>query len=163
MDKLWAPWRIEYIKNITKGCFLCAALKSKSMEKVLVIEKNDTAFTIMNRFPYNSGHLMIAPVRHIGEYEHLNNQEIVDIHRLLVRAMQAMKKIFHPQGYNVGMNLGEVAGAGVKGHVHVHIVPRWQGDTNFMPILADTKVVIESLDNTYKSFKRALKKLDTLS
>ncbi len=160
MKKLWAPWRIEYIRSTSKGCFFCNALKAKDPTKVLVIEQNNSAFTILNRFPYNSGHLMIAPLRHTGNYEHLHDQEIVDMHRLLTRALQAMKTIFKPQGYNIGVNLGEVAGAGVVDHVHMHIVPRWQGDTNFMPVLADTKVVIESLDNTYKLFKDALGKLD---
>jgi ATP adenylyltransferase len=162
MDKLWAPWRSEYIRSSTTGCFLCEALKAKDPVPVLVLEQSNTAFTIMNRFPYNSGHLMIAPVRHTGDYEHLDNQEIVEMHRLLSRALKAMKAVFHPQGYNIGINLGDVAGAGVVGHVHMHVVPRWQGDTNFMPVLADTKVVIESLDNTYKLFKQALAKLDRL-
>jgi ATP adenylyltransferase len=162
MEKLWAPWRIEYIRNISKGCFFCRALKAKDQAKALVVEKNKSAFTIMNRFPYNSGHVMIAPMRHTGDYEHLKTQEIMDMHRLLVRAIRAMKSIFTPQGYNIGVNLGEVAGAGVVDHVHMHIVPRWQGDTNYMPVLADTKVVIESLDNTYKLFKNALKRIDVL-
>jgi ATP adenylyltransferase len=144
MEKLWAPWRIEYIRRTEKGCFFCAA------------------FTIMNRFPYNSGHLMIAPIRHLGTYEHLDSQEIVAMHRLLCRALQVMKNVFRPQGFNIGMNLGEIAGAGVVGHVHMHVVPRWQGDTNYMPVIADTKVVIESLDNTYQLFKQALNKMDNL-
>lgn len=160
MEKLWAPWRIEYIRSTTKGCFFCTALKAKDPAPVLVLERSDAAFTIMNRFPYNSGHLMIAPVRHTGDYEHLDNKEIVEMHRLLNRALQAMKMIFHPQGYNIGVNLGEVAGAGVISHVHMHVVPRWQGDTNYMPVLADTKVVIDSLDNTYRLFKQALDKID---
>jgi ATP adenylyltransferase len=137
-------------------------LKAKDRAKALVIEQNDSAFTIMNRFPYNSGHVMIAPLRHTGDYEHMKDHEVIDMHRLLTRAIQAMKSIFKPQGYNIGVNLGEVAGAGVVDHVHMHIVPRWQGDTNYMPVLADTKVVIESLDNTYKLFKNALQKIDVL-
>jgi ATP adenylyltransferase len=162
MERLWAPWRIEYIRSTAKGCFFCSALKAKDPVRMLVLERSDIAFTIMNRYPYNSGHLMIAPVRHTGIYEHLDNREVIEMHRLLTRAMQAMKIVFHPQGFNIGINLGEVAGAGVVGHVHMHVVPRWQGDTNYMPVLADTKVVIESLDDTYKLFHQALKKIDTL-
>jgi ATP adenylyltransferase len=160
MEKLWAPWRIEYIRSTKKGCFFCSALKAQDPARVFVLERSDRAFTIMNRFPYNSGHLMIAPVRHTGIFEHLDNEEILEMHRLLNRSMEAMKSIFQPQGYNIGVNLGEVAGAGVVGHVHMHVVPRWQGDTNYMPVLANTKVVIESLDDTYKLFKQALKKID---
>ncbi|MBN2620072.1 HIT domain-containing protein [candidate division WOR-3 bacterium] len=162
MEKLWAPWRIEYIRSTKKGCFFCAALKAKDLSRVFVLERSDRAFTIMNRFPYNSGHLMIAPIRHTGTFEHLDNEEILEMHRLLNRSLEAMKSIFQPQGFNIGVNLGEVAGAGVVGHVHMHVVPRWQGDTNYMPILADTKVVIESLNNTYDLLKNALNKIDNL-
>lgn len=162
MDKLWAPWRIEYIRSMAKGCFLCAALKARDPAPVFVLERGELAFTILNRFPYNSGHLMIAPVRHTGTYEDLDSQEIVEMHRLLNRSLKTMKMVLHPQGFNIGINLGEVGGAGVVDHVHIHVVPRWQGDTNYMPVLADTKVVIESLDNTYRLFKQTLDKIDTL-
>jgi len=162
MKKLWAPWRVAYIRSSKKGCFLCEALRSKHPKKVHILERSDRAFTIMNLYPYNSGHCMVAPIRHIGDYTRLNDNEIHDMHRLLMRILEAMKRVFTPQGFNVGMNLGEVAGAGVVDHVHTHVVPRWLGDTNYMPVIANTKVVIDSLENTYDLLKEALDKIDTL-
>lgn len=161
MDLVWAPWRVEYIKNPGKGCFLCAGCKSNDPEKSLVLERNAHAFTIMNRYPYNCGHLMVAPVRHTGGIEDLCESEIVEINRLLVRAVRALTSLIKPEGFNIGVNQGKVAGAGVIGHIHYHLVPRWQGDTNFMPILTDTKVVIEALHESYKKIKQALKNMDS--
>ncbi|HEC78299.1 MAG TPA: HIT domain-containing protein [candidate division WOR-3 bacterium] len=160
MKNLWAPWRIEYIHNPGKGCFFCDGLKSKDYKEALIVEKGESAFTIMNRYPYNSGHLMVAPIRHIGKLELLDDAEVLELHRLLTRAMRAIKRVMKPQGFNIGINQGEVAGAGVVGHIHIHLVPRWQGDTNFMPVLADTKVVIEALVKNYDNIKQALYKLD---
>ncbi|MEO0123741.1 MAG: HIT domain-containing protein [candidate division WOR-3 bacterium] len=162
MERLWAPWRMEYIRNPNKECFLCAALKSKNLEQVFIIEKIEFGFTIMNRYPYNNGHLLIAPVRHIGQIELLNDEEIIAIHRLLSRAIMAMNQAFHPEGFNIGINQGRVAGAGLVDHLHYHLVPRWLGDTNFMPVISDTKVLSEALNRTYIQIKEALKKLDSL-
>lgn len=151
MERLWAPWRIEYIRNVSKekGCFLCAALKEKEKAKVFIIEKNPKAFTIMNRYPYNTGHLLIAPVRHIGEWEGLDDEEILDIHRLISRAIKAIRCTMNPDGFNMGINQGLVAGAGLVDHFHIHLVPRWKGDTNFMPVLGETKIISEALNKTY--------------
>ena len=160
MDRLWAPWRIEYIRNPGSGCFLCEALKKKSHAEALVIEKEKEAFTIMNRYPYNTGHLMVAPVRHIGLLEELNDTEILAMHRLLTRAIKACNATIKPQGFNIGINQGQTAGAGVISHIHIHLVPRWQGDTNFMPVISDTKVVSEALQQTYQKLKEGLLKLD---
>lgn len=160
MDLVWAPWRVEYIRNPGKGCFLCTGCKSNDLKGSLVLERNDLAFTIMNRFPYNSGHLMVAPVRHAGFIEELHEDEILEINRLLVRAVRALKSLINPDGFNIGINQGKVAGAGVIGHIHYHLVPRWQGDTNFMPILTDTKVVVEALHESYDKLKQALKDID---
>ncbi len=162
MERLWAPWRVTYIRNPGKGCFFCRGIRAKDHSKVLIIEKSVKAFTIMNRYPYNNGHLMITPIRHIGSLEQLNEDEILDINRLLIRAIKALKLAMSPQGFNIGINQGSLAGAGVIDHVHVHLVPRWQGDTNFMPVLADTKVVSEALLETYEKIKDGLKHLDNL-
>ncbi|MGB9720736.1 MAG: HIT family protein [bacterium] len=160
MQKLWAPWRMEYIRNPHQECFLCSALKHKDIEEVYILEKERTGFVIMNRYPYNNGHLLIAPIRHIGLIEALNDEEILSMHRLLSRAITAINQTMHPDGFNVGINQGRIAGAGLADHLHYHLVPRWQGDTNFMPVLTDTKIISEALEKTYKQIKYGLKKLD---
>ncbi|MEO0137897.1 MAG: HIT domain-containing protein [candidate division WOR-3 bacterium] len=163
MERLWAPWRMEYIKNPGKECFLCRALNNKDPEQVLILERWEFGFIIMNRYPYNNGHLLIAPIRHIGHVEMLNDEEIITIHRLLTRAIMALNKLMHPEGFNIGVNQGKVAGAGLVDHLHYHLVPRFMGDTNFMPVLGDTKVISEALEKTYQHLKRELKRLDFLS
>lgn len=162
MEKLWAPWRIEYIRNPDRECFLCSALKNQKMEDVFILEKMDLAFTIMNCYPYNNGHLLIAPVRHVGLIESLNDDEIITIHRLLNRSIIAINQTMHPDGFNIGLNLGKVAGAGLVDHLHYHLVPRWQGDTNFMPVLGDTKVLSEALKQTYNRIKNGLDRISNL-
>ncbi len=162
MERLWAPWRMEYIRSHDKACFLCTALKSKNPEQVFIIERTELGFVIMNRYPYNNGHLLIAPVRHIGKIELLNDEEIVVIHRLLSRAIMAMNQALNPDGFNIGINQGKVAGAGLVDHLHYHLVPRWSGDTNFMPVIGDTKVLSEALQKTYGLIKDELNKLDNL-
>jgi ATP adenylyltransferase len=160
MEKLWAPWRVEYIRNPGTGCFFCKSLKAKDDKEVLILDRSQRSFIIMNRYPYNNGHLMIAPVRHVGLLEYLDDEEILDIHRMLTRALKALNDTMQPQGYNIGINQGRVAGAGVVDHVHIHCVPRWQGDTNFMPVLSETKVVSEALLQTYEKIRQGLERLD---
>jgi ATP adenylyltransferase len=160
MERLWAPWRITYIRNPGKGCFFCKGLQAKKLRTALIIEKGKEAFTIMNRYPYNNGHLMISPIRHIGSVEQLNDAEVLNLNHLLNRAIKALKISMAPQGFNIGINQGSIAGAGVIDHMHIHLVPRWQGDTNFMPVLADTKVVSEALLKTYEKIRESLKHLD---
>jgi len=160
MKRLWAPWRVAYIRHPGKGCFFCRSIKVKDHSKTLIIEKSVKAFTIMNRYPYNNGHLMISPIRHIGSLEQLNEDEILDLNHLLTRAIKALKISMAPQGFNIGINQGSVAGAGVIDHMHIHLVPRWQGDTNFMPVLSETKVVSEALLETYGKIKNGFKHLD---
>ncbi|KPJ73147.1 HIT family hydrolase, partial [candidate division TA06 bacterium DG_78] len=135
-------------------------VKSKNDKEVLILDRSQQAFIIMNRYPYNNGHLMIAPVRHVGLFENLDDEEILDIHRMLTRALKALNYSMQPQGYNIGINQGRVAGAGVVDHVHIHCVPRWRGDTNFMPVLSETKVVSEALLETYEKIKQGLERLD---
>ncbi len=158
MDKLWAPWRIGYILSDKKedGCVFCNAFKSDNDEDRLVLFRSKHSFIIMNLYPYNAGHLMVVPNRHISSPTELKEEEQLDMFKLTNKCIEILKKVMNPDGFNVGMNLGRSAGAGIDDHIHIHIVPRWNGDTNFMPILADTKVVSESLKETYKKLKGAL-------
>ena len=159
MDALWAPWRMEYILGENKkektGCIFCARLKRKQDRKDLILWRSKNAMVIMNRFPYNNGHLMVMPNRHIGELPKLKPGEVAEIHQLLSLALNAMNHELRPDGFNIGLNLGKVAGAGVAGHIHWHIVPRWNGDTNFMPVISETKVMPEHLQSLYQRLRRA--------
>jgi ATP adenylyltransferase len=149
MERIWAPWRLEYIKSADElsGCVFCRALEGDD-EEMLVVHRGRRAFALLNKFPYTSGHLMVAPDRHIGDYGDLDDEEAVEIHRLTQAAIGALDGLYAAQGYNLGWNLGRVAGAGVVDHVHLHVVPRWAGDTNVMPVLADEKVLPEHLAET---------------
>jgi ATP adenylyltransferase len=144
VKQLWAPWRLEYIKSADDdtGCVFCAPDES------LLVTRGKHALVLLNKFPYASGHFMIAPIRHVGEFGELEDDEVLELHRLASAGMGALAQLYSPQGYNVGWNLGRIAGAGVVDHVHMHVVPRWAGDTNFMPVLADTKVLPEHLEET---------------
>jgi len=164
VKRLWAPWRMAYIKDAAKasGCLFCRTAKSGKDEGNLVVFRGRLGLVMMNRYPYNSGHLMVAPYRHVAAVETLTDRESAEMFRLAGRSVRILSRVMKPQGYNLGMNLGRVAGAGVLGHLHLHIVPRWSGDTNFMPLLGDTKVVAEALEATYKKlvqgFQRSLKR-----
>jgi ATP adenylyltransferase len=153
---LWAPWRLEYIQQADEqpGCVFCAALESGDDEELLV-RSGERAFVLLNRFPYASGHLMVAPKRHVGDLGELEDEEVLELHRLTSQGLGALAETFAPQGYNLGWNLGRVAGAGVTDHVHLHVVPRWAGDTNFMPVLADVKVLPEHLAETRRKLAAA--------
>jgi len=155
-EQLWAPWRLEYIARADEedGCFFCRAA-SASDEEGLVVHRGEKAFVLLNKFPYSSGHVMVAPYRHIGDFGELENDEALDIHRLAGQALGALAAVYEPQGYNLGWNLGRIAGAGVLDHVHEHVVPRWAGDTNFMPVLADVKVLPEHLAETRRRLAEA--------
>jgi ATP adenylyltransferase len=146
---LWAPWRLEYVQSAQEaaGCVFCNALEGDPEER-LVVRRGSRAFVLLNRFPYSSGHFMVAPQRHVGEFGALDDGETTEIHRLADEGMRALGEIYRPDGFNLGWNLGRVAGAGVVDHVHLHVVPRWSGDTNFMPVLADVKVLPEHLTAT---------------
>lgn len=151
-DILWAPWRLEYIVNAHKNdeCIFCTLPKSSDDRKNLIVYRNTRVFVIMNRFPYNNGHLMVVPYKHTSEMTELSDEEKLELFNTLQISQQVLKKVMVPQGFNVGANFGTIAGAGIDQHIHFHIVPRWSGDTNYMPILAGTKVISESLDNTWK-------------
>ncbi len=155
-EQLWAPWRLEYIKSADDepGCVFCAALGGDDEEK-LVVHRGERAFVLLNKFPYVSGHMMIAPMRHFGNYADLEDAEALEIHTLGRAAIRALGALYAPQGFNLGWNLGRIAGAGIVDHVHLHVVPRWAGDTNFMPVLADVRVIPEHLAETRRRLVEA--------
>ncbi len=154
--RLWAPWRLEYIAaaDEQEGCVFCLAQDAEEDES-LVVHRGRNAFVLLNKFPYSSGHLMVAPYRHVGDFGALEDDEALEIHRLASQGIGALAQTYAPQGYNAGWNLGRVAGAGVVDHVHLHVVPRWAGDTNFMPVLADVKVLPEHLLETRRKLAEA--------
>lgn len=157
MKILWAPWRIEYIRSPKhKGCIFCDFPRENRDRERLILYRGEHSFVIMNNYPYNPGHVMIAPYRHVGRWEDLRDEELLEIMKLSQLMIRAIKKAMNPDGFNMGVNLGRVAGAGIDDHVHLHIVPRWNGDTNFMPVIADTKVIPESLQEAYDELKKAI-------
>ena len=159
MERLWAPWRKIYIRNKkVTGCVFCRALKAspKKDPKNLILLRSSHNFIIMNRYPYISGHLMVVPNRHVDSLEKLGDRERLDFLGLLDQGLAVLKRALKPQGFNVGLNQGRAAGAGVPKHLHIHVVPRWSGDVNFMPVVADTRVLPESLDTTYDRLLAAL-------
>jgi len=152
MDKLWAPWRINYIRGKkTKGCIFC-------QRKDYVLFKSAHAVAMLNIFPYNNGHIMVAPLRHVAGLDKLKDEEALDLFRAVKRAQKLLDRAIKPQGYNLGINMGKIAGAGITGHLHIHIVPRWLGDTNFMPAVFNTKIISQSLNELYKQLKDAQRK-----
>ncbi len=162
MEHLWAPWRMQYIENEidkTDGCIFCEFPKANADEKYLIPYRSHKCFVILNKFPYNNGHVMVVPYMHTGNFTALPADVLLDLQQTIQKTIQVMQNIMHPHGFNVGMNIGRTAGAGIDEHLHFHIVPRWDGDTNFMPILANTKVVSESLEATFKKFKNEFERL----
>jgi ATP adenylyltransferase len=155
MERLWTPWRMEYIQGVheAEGCIFCDLPSAGDDERVYILGRGALAFVVLNAYPYNPGHLMVAPFRHVGEFEELDEDEWEDIGRLLRRSVVAIKAAADPAGFNVGMNLGRVAGAGIPDHLHWHVVPRWSGDTNFMSIVGETRVLPELLAETYAKLK----------
>ena len=157
-EQLWAPWRLEYIKRAEEqpGCVFCNAVAGDD-EELLVVGRGTSAIVLLNKFPYASGHLMVAPSRHVGDYTDLEPAEAAEIHALTVRALEALRVTAQPHGFNVGWNLGTVAGGSIAAHLHQHVVPRWGGDTNFMPVLADVKVLPEHLAETRRKLADAMR------
>jgi ATP adenylyltransferase len=146
---LWAPWRIEYIRGPKPDeCIFCAAAASSEDAAHGVVHRGERCLVMVNAYPYNSGHLMVAPYRHVGGLEELDANELAEVSALTNRALGALRAVMAPDGFNLGVNLGEVAGAGFADHVHQHVVPRWEGDTNFMPAIADTRVMPQALEAT---------------
>ncbi|MBI5308341.1 MAG: HIT domain-containing protein [Planctomycetes bacterium] len=160
MKQLWAPWRCTYI-NVKPGhkkrCFLCQALKSVTDRKNLLVRRGKKCFVMMNLFPYNAGHLLICPKAHKANLEDLTKEEIKELFDLAIEMKRALTKVLKPEGFNMGFNIGAVAGAGLLTHIHLHLVPRWGGDTNFMPVLSGTKVISQSLSQLYERLQKSSK------
>jgi ATP adenylyltransferase len=154
MDHLWAPWRMAYIASAKPPssddpCFICHGLAAHDDRRHLFVQRTTLSAVLLNRFPYNNGHLLVAPRAHKGTLGELNSEELLETMESLRRMIRVLDGLMHPDGYNIGLNHGRVAGAGLPGHLHWHLVPRWQGDTNFMPVVADVKVMAQSLDTLY--------------
>jgi len=158
MERMFAGWRMKFVQSATrmKGCLFCALRKKGDDRARWILERGRNAFLVLNAFPYNSGHCMVAVNRHVGTMTALSAAERADVWRLAARAEQAVARVYKPEGMNVGLNLGRSSGAGVVGHLHVHLVPRWDGDTNFMTVVGETKVLPEDLDVTYARLRQAL-------
>jgi len=157
MDRIWAPWRMEYLLgDPMEGCIFCDKPSEENDEANHILLRTPLSFVILNAYPYNNGHLMVAPYRHVGALSELTAEERTDLMDTLVVAENLLAKAFAPQGMNVGVNLGSCAGAGVPGHIHFHIVPRWEGDTNFMPVVGETRVLPEMLEDTYRRLRDCL-------
>ncbi|MES0278290.1 MAG: HIT domain-containing protein [Dehalococcoidales bacterium] len=152
MERLWAPWRIRYIEKAKeeKSCFLCDLPAENKDAANYILYRGRLNYVILNSYPYNAGHLMVAPYRHVAGLDEMTAAERSDHIEVISRAIKVLKEVFEPEGFNTGINMGRIAGAGVDKHIHSHVVPRWQGDSNFMPLLADTKVINEALEETYQ-------------
>ena len=158
-QRIWAPWRLEYVKDASKdsseACIFCAALNAGDDEASLIVHRGERCFVILNKFPYTNGHLMVAPFDHVASLQELDAETLAEIMALAQRGMNALERSYSPHGYNVGVNQGRVAGAGVEHHIHMHVVPRWGGDTNFMPVLGDTRVMNQTLTDSYRTVRAA--------
>jgi len=159
LNVIWAPWRSKYIKEVTEGkqdkkqsCIFCEVVK-KSDEEALILYRGKSCYVIMNLYPYNTGHIMVIPYRHVPSIEHLDATELLEMMQLVKISIKIIKKALNPDGFNIGINLGRAAGAGVEEHVHIHVVPRWVGDANFMPIVAGVKILPQDVRETYNLLK----------
>ena len=152
---VWAPWRIDFIRSTKdNSCFLCDKKNTDSSDEALVIARFEHVFVILNRYPYNPGHLLISPYRHIANLKEMTAEEKNEILETVIRCQQALENIMQPEGFNIGFNIGKPAGAGLESHIHMHIVPRWNGDNNFMPVLGGTRVVPEALEATAELLRK---------
>ena len=157
MDRLWAPWRAQYIREASEsegvesppGCFICRGIASRDDRENLLVSRGAHSVVILNRFPYNNGHMLVAPLVHHGTLGELTGADLTEPIETIRRMVTVLDRMLRPQGYNIGLNQGKSAGAGLPGHLHWHIVPRWDGDTNFMPVLGHSKVIVESLHEFY--------------
>jgi ATP adenylyltransferase len=171
MDRLWSPWRSKYIESfasetaeskLPEHCLFCRLLSEPAKDSEnLVVYRGSTCFVVMNLYPYNSGHLMIVPSTHACDLSGLPVAEMAEMMQSARQCMRMLTEAFHPHGFNIGMNIGRVSGAGIEAHVHLHVVPRWNGDTNFLPVLADTRIISEALEDSYRKLKEILDKEKT--
>ena len=155
--RIWAPWRLIYVtdasKDSTEGCIFCTAPAENDDRRTLIVHRGERCFVILNKFPYTNGHLMVAPYEHLATFPELDSQTVAELMALVQRAMVVLDQAYGPNGYNAGLNQGRIAGAGFANHIHLHVVPRWAGDTNYMPVIADTKVMPESLEDSYQALE----------
>ncbi|MFA5060460.1 MAG: HIT domain-containing protein [Candidatus Omnitrophota bacterium] len=157
MDKLWAPWRLKYVSSLakkTKGCVFCRIQRSKDDKKNYVFLRTKHSFSVLNIYPYNNGHVLVMPNRHVNDLSKMTSAEKADLFQLMEKTQNVIACALSPRGFNIGINVGRAAGAGFPGHIHIHIVPRWMGDMNFMPITGNTKVISQSLDMLYQVLKK---------
>ena len=156
-ERIWAPWRLEYVKDAAKDvedeCIFCAKPADEDDQANLIVHRGGRCFVILNKYPYTNGHLMVAPFEHLATIQELDAATVGELMALAQRAMSVLEDEYSPHGYNVGFNQGRVAGAGVEHHIHLHVVPRWGGDTNFMPVIADTRVMAQTLEQTYAALR----------
>jgi ATP adenylyltransferase len=154
-ERLWAPWRLEYIKGPKPAeCIFCSKPSLGDDAAARIVTRGERAFVMLNTYPYNNGHVMISPYEHLPSIEGLSDESLLDVMHLTQRSLAALREAYSPEGFNIGVNQGKVAGAGVEGHVHVHVVPRWGADTNFMPVIGATRVLPQSLDDSWKALSR---------
>ena len=158
-QRIWAPWRLAYVKDASKdaveGCVFCAAPAANDDRANLIVHRGERCFVILNKFPYTNGHLMVAPYEHTAALQDLDADTTTELMSLVQRGIGALESSYSPHGYNVGVNQGRVAGAGVEHHIHMHVVPRWGGDTNFMPVLGDTRVMNQTLEDSFATLREA--------
>lgn len=165
MERLWSPWRSQYISSFSAEkpddcCVFCAALESSNDDEHYLVKRHEHCFALLNLFPYNSGHLLIIPNKHAATYDELNEATYIEMMLIVRNWMKVLGNVMHPQGFNIGSNIGRVGGAGIDQHIHVHIVPRWNGDVNFMPVIGETKVISESLNTTMHQLRAAYGELE---
>ena len=160
MDYLWTPWRYRYVAGASKseGCIFCDAGRSTEDEQTLVVLRGRKNFVILNRYPYTSGHVMVAPYEHVADFSAVEGETLAEMMRMAQRVQAALAETYHPEGYNLGMNLGRAAGAGIPVHLHLHVLPRWAGDTNFMTVVGETRIEPECLSTTFTRLREALQK-----
>ena len=152
-QRIWAPWRLRYVKDANKSdeCIFCTKPERGDDREALIFHRAERCFAMLNLFPYTNGHLMIAPYEHIGRVQDIDAETLAEMTALAQRAMRMLEAVYEPEGFNLGINQGRVAGAGVEGHIHLHVVPRWAGDNNYMPVIADTRVMPQSLEESYEA------------
>jgi ATP adenylyltransferase len=160
MKQMWTPWRMDFIAKPKKGgCVFCGAQKSGNDRKNHVLCRGAHSFAMLNLYPYSNGHIMVAPNRHTGKFQALTKDELLEMNLLAQACTEVLDRVFRPGGYNIGINAGKPAGAGIPGHIHLHIVPRWYGDTSFMPVIGDTKIIPEAIDRTYDRLEKQFNKI----